>query len=169
MRSLLSSLYESENRKISDQPLDTKTPGDLARRHFSVKWVVHRFETLPVEVESGVRQDLDKLVSSCQGRFSEMRGKYPNTPPDGFLVFDGAGTEVRRWFESARPKKLDTRSRPADDRSETCASWRDVCHLQPLQVSLGASIGNGSDEPSSLTPNVRSNDKLAPGHFENSK
>jgi hypothetical protein len=53
-------------------------------------------------------------VESCRERFSEMRGKYPNTPPDGFLVFDGVGNEVRRWFESARPKAY-TLSRPADD------------------------------------------------------
>ena len=42
--------------------------------------------------------------SSCQARFSEMRSKHPNTPPDGFLVFDSTGNEVRRWFELARPK-----------------------------------------------------------------
>ena len=71
-----------------------------------MKWVVHRYETLPAEVENSVIQDLDKLVESCRERFSEMRGKYPNTPPDGFLVFDGDGNEVRRWFESVRPAAL---------------------------------------------------------------
>jgi hypothetical protein len=107
MRSLLSFLNGAENRKISDQRFDTETPGDFdkACEHLSVKWVVHRYETLPVEVESVVLLDLDKLVASCKGRFSEMRCKYPNTPPDGFLVFDSAGNEVRRWFESARPKE----------------------------------------------------------------
>ena len=106
MRSLFSSLGGSENRKIADHPLDTGALSDFdkAREHFRVKWVVHRYETLPAEVENSVIQDLDKLVESCRERFSEMRGKYPNTPPDGFLVFDGAGNEVRRWFESARPQ-----------------------------------------------------------------
>ena len=106
MSSLFSFLGGSENRKIADHLLDTGALSDFdkAREHFRVKWVVHRYETLPAEVENSVIQDLDKLVESCQGRFSEMRGKYPNTPPDGFLVFDGAGNEVRRWFESARPK-----------------------------------------------------------------
>ena len=100
-------MHSSENRKIAGQCFDTETPGnfDKAYEHFSVKWVVHRCETLPVEVEGGVLLDLDKLVASCKGRFSEMRCKYPNTPPDGFLVFDSAGNEVRRWFESARPKE----------------------------------------------------------------
>ncbi len=34
-----------------------------------------------------------------------MRLKYPNTPPDVFLVFDRDGIEVRRWFGSVRPKQ----------------------------------------------------------------
>jgi hypothetical protein len=37
-------------------------------------------------------------VESCQARFPEMRCKHDNTPPDGFLVFDSVGSEVRRWF-----------------------------------------------------------------------
>jgi hypothetical protein len=51
---------------------------------FSVKWVVHRHEIQPVAVENSAVQDLDEVVESC--------------PPDGFLVFDSAGSEVRRWF-----------------------------------------------------------------------
>lgn len=107
MPSFLQFLYAAEKRKIADQPFDADPPRDFdqGRRDFSVKWVVHRYETLPVEVESGVLQDLDKLVSSRQERFLEMRTKHPNTPPDGFLVFDSDGNEVRRWFESARPKE----------------------------------------------------------------
>jgi hypothetical protein len=107
MRSPLSSLYGAEELKISIQPFGTRTPIDLddPPEHFSVKWVVHRYETLPVEVERDVLQNLDKLVESCRGRTSDMRRKHPNSPPDGFLVFDSAGNEVRRWFESARPKE----------------------------------------------------------------
>jgi hypothetical protein len=59
MRSLLSILYGAEERKISDQPVVTPP------EHFSVKWVVHRYETLPVEVEKDVLQNLNKLVESC--------------------------------------------------------------------------------------------------------
>jgi hypothetical protein len=107
MRWLLSFFYGAESCENPDHPPDTGTPGDFekAREYFSVKWVVHRYETLPAEVENSAIQDLDKLVESCQARLSEMRRKYPNTPPDGFLVFDDAGHEVRRWFESARPNK----------------------------------------------------------------
>ena len=78
---------------------------DKTSKHFIVKLVVHQYEALPVEVENDIPQDLDELVSSRQERFVEMRLKYPNTPPDGFLVFDSDGIEVRRWFGSARPKQ----------------------------------------------------------------
>jgi hypothetical protein len=70
---------------------------------FDVKWVVHRHERQPVEVENNAIEDLDLVVESCRARLSEMRRKYPSTPPDGFLVFDSAGKEMRRWFELARP------------------------------------------------------------------
>jgi hypothetical protein len=29
-----------------------------------------------------------------------MRRKYPDAPPDGFMVFDAAGQEIGRWFGS---------------------------------------------------------------------
>jgi hypothetical protein len=92
-------------RKISDQAFDAESADKIDKGHeeFSVSWVVHRYETLPVKVEHCVFQHLDKLVESCRARFPEMRGRHPNTPPDGFLIFDGAGTEVRRWFQSPRP------------------------------------------------------------------
>jgi hypothetical protein len=88
------------------QPFDAATPGDFDQtpKHFSVKWVVHRYETLPVTVEHCDREDVDQIVETCRTRLSEMRDKHPDTPPDGFLVFNGNGIEVRRWFESARPK-----------------------------------------------------------------
>jgi hypothetical protein len=102
MPSMLELFY---GRKNSDQSFDAESANnvDVAREEFSVSWVVHRYETLPVAIEDCAGQDLDKVVESCKARFPEMRGKHPNTPPDGFLVFDGAGAEVRRWFQSGRP------------------------------------------------------------------
>jgi hypothetical protein len=70
---------------------------------FAVKWVMHRHETEPVEVEDSVLADLDALVLSCQWRLSEMRQMHSSNPPDGFLVFDTNGKEIRRWFGSERP------------------------------------------------------------------
>jgi hypothetical protein len=81
---------------------ETTAEFDEPSTDFIVKWVVHWHETQPVEIENGAFNDLDELVKSCQARFPEMRRKYPSAPPDGFLVFDSAGDEVRRWFESAR-------------------------------------------------------------------
>ncbi|QAY96612.1 hypothetical protein CWB41_13460 [Methylovirgula ligni] len=70
---------------------------------FAVKWVTHRRETQPVEMENIALEDLDMVVSSCLERLPALKRKHPLTPPDGFLIFDGAGNEVRRWFESTRP------------------------------------------------------------------
>jgi hypothetical protein len=89
-------------RKTSDQSGDVES-SDTPREGFSVNWVVHRYETLPVAVEDCTFQDLDQIVESCRARLSEMRDKHPDTPPDGFLVFNGAGAPVRRWFGMPRP------------------------------------------------------------------
>jgi hypothetical protein len=101
MPSMLQFLY---HRKISDQSDDVESPDTPRepREGFSVNWVVHRYETLPVATENCLFQDLDQIVETCKARLSEMRGKHPDTPPDGFLVFNGAGTQVRRWFGMPR-------------------------------------------------------------------
>jgi ribose 1,5-bisphosphokinase PhnN len=107
MPSMLSHLYKSEKREISAQHLEADTSADAhcLDKEFSVHWVAHRRETQPVAIERTALQGLDKLVETCQGRFSEMRRTYPGLPPDGFLVFDNDGNEVRRWFETVRPKE----------------------------------------------------------------
>src|SRR5271165_6865203 len=102
MPSMLQFLYR---RKASDRSVDAKSPDRLHGpcEGFSVNWVVHRYETLPVAVEDCAFQDLDQIVESCRARLLEMRDKHPDTPPDGFLVFNGAGAPVRRWFGMPRP------------------------------------------------------------------
>ncbi len=70
---------------------------------YAVKWVMHRHEAKPVEVENSVLANLDALVLSCRKRLSAMREKHSLCPPDGFLVVDENDNEVRRWFESERP------------------------------------------------------------------
>jgi hypothetical protein len=69
---------------------------------FEVKWVKHRYERLPVEAETSYHDDLDAVVASCLKKLPEIRQKHPMNPPDGFLVFDEAGHEVRRWFGAER-------------------------------------------------------------------
>ncbi len=70
---------------------------------YAIKWVMHRYETQPVVVENSHVADLDALVLSCQWRLSEMRERYPLNQPDGCIVSDEAGNELRRWFGSERP------------------------------------------------------------------
>ena len=77
---------------------------------FSVKWIVIGNETQPVEVETDVIQGLNKLVSLCQRRLSAMRLRYPETPPDGFIVFDSDGVEAHRSVGLARPGDIGAQS-----------------------------------------------------------
>ncbi len=98
MPSMLPLLYTSEKREISARHSEANTAAELdaSDREFNVNWVVHRHESQPVAVERSALQDLDEIVETCRGRFPEMRHKHPNTPPDGFLVLDRDGNEVRR-------------------------------------------------------------------------
>jgi hypothetical protein len=70
---------------------------------FTVRWVAHGHEDEPAENEKDVLYKLDKVVESCQRRLPTMRAKYPHSPPDGFIVIDQEGVEVRRWFGSGTP------------------------------------------------------------------
>jgi hypothetical protein len=51
----------------------------------------------PVEVEEFVVNGREVLLEACRERLPAMRLKYPKSPPDGFLIFDGAA-EVGRWL-----------------------------------------------------------------------
>jgi CheY-like chemotaxis protein len=82
---------------------------------FSVKWVSHHSQRDPIKIEFNVHSDLDKVVSSCIERLPSMRLSHAQTPPDGFLVFDSAQKEVRRWFASARFKGLGGSRAPAQE------------------------------------------------------
>ena len=46
---------------------------------------------------------LDAIYASCIDRLVLMQERELEMPPDGFLIFDEGGHEVRRWFASARP------------------------------------------------------------------
>jgi hypothetical protein len=66
---------------------------------FKVKWVLRRQETNPVASEIIELKSLDVLVTLCQTRLPTMRLRFPETPPDGFIVSDACENEVRRWFD----------------------------------------------------------------------
>jgi hypothetical protein len=65
---------------------------------FVVKWIVRYKEKSPVETEAGIVSDLDDLVASCQGRLYAMRLRHVVAPPDGFIIADEEGVELRRWL-----------------------------------------------------------------------
>jgi hypothetical protein len=63
---------------------------------FSVKWFERGKESNPVEVENSILTDLDRVVSSSQGGLLGMRLRHIAKPPNGFIVVDDNGNEVRR-------------------------------------------------------------------------
>jgi hypothetical protein len=68
---------------------------------FDVKWVVQQNEASPIDSENSGLQNLDVIVWHCIARLPLMREEFSHCPPDGFLVFDQKGQEVRRWFGSS--------------------------------------------------------------------
>jgi hypothetical protein len=70
---------------------------------FTVKWVVRGKEAAPVESEGFQVQNAETVVTACRYMLIIMRRKYPDTPPDGFIVIDDAGKESRRWFDLSPP------------------------------------------------------------------
>ena len=71
---------------------------------FTVKWVVKGREKEPLEVEEFVVNGREVLLEACQDRLPAMRLKYPNSPPDGFLVFDGAAEVGHRFGANVSPR-----------------------------------------------------------------
>jgi len=65
---------------------------------FKVKWIVRFQEVSPIEVEDGAHADLDELVAFCQSQLFVKRLSHVSNPPDGFLVCDEKGKELRRWI-----------------------------------------------------------------------
>jgi len=72
---------------------------------FRIKWVTHLSEIEMIEIENSINDDLDMLAYSCIERLPKMRMEPSGTQPDGFLIFDDQGREVRRWFSSPLPRQ----------------------------------------------------------------
>ena len=70
---------------------------------FVVKWVMRFDDKNPVEVEESILTDLDEVVSSSKDRLYGMRLRFTTSPPDGFVVSDENGRELRRWFGPIPP------------------------------------------------------------------
>lgn len=69
---------------------------------YSIEWVAHHHERESARSEASFSSDLDDIVQSCIDRLPLMRERELVVPPDGFLIFDHHGLEVRRWFGTPR-------------------------------------------------------------------
>jgi len=69
---------------------------------FSIRWVTHRDEENASMAEKSLLSNVDAVVASCLDRLPLMQGRSL-VSPDGFVVYDDNGHEVRRWFGSVRP------------------------------------------------------------------
>jgi hypothetical protein len=124
MRSLFRFLYRAEHRETSEKPLAVEMLGgsDKAPEHFSVKWVVHRYETLAVEVENSALQNLDKIVESCRSRLRRCDASIPTHRPMVFSYSMAPATNCDagsdRLAHQCRPLATwKARSILSDDRS----------------------------------------------------
>lgn len=70
---------------------------------FSIRWVTHRDEKNASMTEKSLLPTADAVVAACLDRLPLIRERNLASPTDGFIVFDGKGQEIRRWFGSARP------------------------------------------------------------------
>ena len=70
---------------------------------YIVKWVVRHKENQPVETEESILTDIDALVVSCKERLYGVRLRAFVTPPDGFIISDEHGKELRRWMGPLPP------------------------------------------------------------------
>jgi hypothetical protein len=66
---------------------------------FEVKWITYRAGKLVdvVEIEHSEMRRLDEVVAALQFRLPRMRLRHPVNPPDGFVVLDKDGNELRLW------------------------------------------------------------------------
>jgi hypothetical protein len=70
---------------------------------FTVNWVVRGKEAEPIKVERFKVLSAETVVAACRYRLVAIRLSYPDSPPDGFIVLNDSGREVRRWFGDPLP------------------------------------------------------------------
>ena len=71
---------------------------------FSIKWVVRRHETEPVEIENSVFQSLDKVVESLPSAVSRDETQALRHTPTVFSCSIPQETKCDAGLKSARPK-----------------------------------------------------------------
>jgi hypothetical protein len=65
---------------------------------FTVRWVSREKINKPIVSDESAFTSLDATVVSAQERLYSMRLRYIHSPPDGFIVVDDDGKELRRWL-----------------------------------------------------------------------
>jgi hypothetical protein len=80
------------------------TRGPRGTPMFIVKWMMRFDDNKPIEVEESILTDLDEVVSTSKERLYGVRLRFTTSPPDGFVVFDENGNELRRWFGPVAPR-----------------------------------------------------------------
>ena len=83
---------------------------------YCVKWIQRGRESEPVAIDESIHTDLDRIVYSCKDALYGVRLRHFARPPDGFIVVDDEGLEVRRWLgsTSSNADAPDRPARPAD-------------------------------------------------------
>jgi hypothetical protein len=81
--------------------LATAGAGTRVTAMFTVRWVVRGNDAEPVEVEKIKVLSVETVLAACRYRLVAIRLKHPDNPPDGFIVLNESGRELRRWFGDA--------------------------------------------------------------------
>ena len=68
----------------------------------TVVWVRQDRDAAPVQTETFANIEVDVVKEACRRRLAAVRREFPNSPPDGFLIFDRERNEMVRWFYPGR-------------------------------------------------------------------
>jgi hypothetical protein len=81
---------------------------------YCVKWIQRGNEANPIEIDESIHTDLDRIVYFCKDALYGVRLRHFARPPDGFIVVDAEGAEVRRWIGPIPGPAADSELRQAD-------------------------------------------------------
>jgi hypothetical protein len=63
----------------------------------TVKWIQRFADNSPIEIEASVFTDVDRVFALSRSQLPSKRLRVLN-PPDGFIICDEDGYEIRRWL-----------------------------------------------------------------------
>lgn len=93
---------------------------------FKVKWITRFNDHRPIAIEDSILIDVDKVFTSCRERLYGKRFERFGVPPDGFVICDEDGKELRRWLASEiEPDDAIVPSRSTSNLPSRRYPWRD--------------------------------------------